>query len=297
MYGVIIGCISFICGSGITIAIISHECSQANKALKPNIHTGNAHIRTHSYIPNVASLIETLNEILNASQTSAQRERKIRLSEMKHMSELSHDIRTPLAGASGHLQLIDPEKPLTSPENSHHIQASLKEINATSQILDEMLELTRAQDPDRTYHIEHVELLPLLLQVLDNHEQAIIKKHMEPQINFTDESIHVQADTKALTRVIENLLINALRYGHAPFTISQRRARGRISLSISNAIDHPETIDTSKIFERFTRADPSRNRRGTGLGLPIAYALSKRMGIKLTVTKSDKAITFTLTWE
>ena len=195
---------------------------------------------------------------------------------------------------SGHLQLIEPAVGEASPDAAAHLRSALSRVDATSDILNQMLELARAIDPEREYELGAVALLPALISVLSNHEIEFVERQREPLINFEDEAVHVEGDPGALERVLENIVVNSIRHGSSPLMCRQFKMGALVVLEMSNEVDDPGSIDVNSLFRRFYRADRSRRGEGTGLGLPIAKALAEGMGMKLSARLCGETITFTL---
>lgn len=235
-----------------------------------------------------------INGALEAVGRKASEERRHNAELLMGLSDLSHDIRTPIAAAKGHLQLIETTVGNAAPDAAAHLRSALSRIDATSDILNQMLELTRAMDPEREYELGAVALLPTLVSVLSNHEREFEGRQWDPLIYFEDEAVHVEGDPGALERVLENIVVNSIRHGSSPLTCRQFRVGAFAVLEMSNKVDDPGSIDVNALFRRFYRADRSRTGEGTGLGLPIAKALAEGMGMNLAVRLRGETIVFSL---
>lgn len=97
---------------------------------------------------------------------------------------------------------------------------------------------------------------------------------VEPELYFQEEGGKVQASAEALRRIFSNLIQNALRYGSGRLVIRQE---GK-AIYFANPVEHPEELDTERLFQRFYRADPSRHTGGAGLGLASVKGLMEKMG-------------------
>lgn len=287
---------AFLLGFALAVALIAHEGRRAASALEQRVPGSSE--KTASYLPFRFSerLAAAINASLGEERGLALKERKRSSDLLRMLSDLSHDIRTPLAAARGHLQLVGIEDGAgesgIDAGSIDHINAALNRIGATSAILDQMLDLTRASDPDKTYDLMPTPLLPALLCVLDNHEAELLA--LESAVSFEDEALRVEADAAALERILENLVTNAIRHGRSALRCVERREGAKVLLAISNEVTDSRSIDPSALFDRFYRADSSRSGNGTGLGLAIAKALADGMGMELTVDLQGNVITLTL---
>lgn len=285
---------SFALGFVIALALVRRETERVSSMLESRDPASVEGIDVRLPFKFCERLALAINGALAAVGKRALDERRRSAELLKGFSDLSHDIRTPLAAAKGHLQLIEAEVDSSAPGAAAHLRAALSRVDATSDILSQMLELSRAMDPEREYELGAVALLPVLVSVLSNHELEFEERAWDPTISFEDEAVCVEADRKALERILENLVTNAIRYGSSPVTCRQHREGQWVLLEMSNEVDGSDAIDVSSLFKRFYRADRSRAGEGTGLGLPIARALAEGMGMELVARTDVDTIAFTL---
>ena len=145
-------------------------------------------------------------------------------------------------------------------------------------LVDGLFEYAQATDPSFSPECVPVALMPVLSEVLAGMYPRFIAREWEPHISIDDETVSVLADERALTRVLENLMTNALRYGiSAPRIVSQTK-EDRVALCVSNDVPDANALDTNKLFDRFYRAETARSGEGSGLGLAIVAHLVDAMG-------------------
>ena len=214
------------------------------------------------------------------------------------LSALSHDVRTPLTGARGYLQLAREESDPT--RKDEQLSAADARLAAMSGLLDELFSYARAADPDTPLELGPVALRPVLEQVLLGHYPEFEARDWEPALDMVDSSIEVTADREALTRIVENLVVNALRHGSGPLAVRVRPAgekdgekRGVI-VEFSNPVADPSAIDAARLFERFYQADASRSTAGSGLGLSVAAKLAAAQGMDLSARLNGEDLIVTL---
>ena len=195
------------------------------------------------------------------------------------LSALSHDMRTPLTGAKGYVQLAQGEE--SAEKSGRHLAAAVRRLDEVEELLDQLSDYSRANDPDRTYTVASIALLPALLEVLGGYELRFSEKGWIPTIDFDDEAVSVCGDPSALQRVLDNIVSNAFRYGVGAPRFTQRGTASSWSLEIANPVGDASALDAGKLFERTWRGDPARHGRGLGLGLSIARSLAGDMGMSL----------------
>lgn len=229
--------------------------------------------------PGVTALAEAINGELDRSAQAHIEALRHRREFQRDLAALSHDIRTPLTGAKGYLQLaVGEDDPLA---RTRHLEAAARRIDATCELLDQLFAYTKSADPDLALDIEPLALKPIVEEALLGHYPAFEERGWEPSAAFEDDAAAVMADREALARILDNLVVNALRHGAAAPAVDARRVGERIVLRVSNEVANPAAIDVDRLFERFYQADASRGRAGSGLGLAVAANLAHAMGMEI----------------
>jgi len=202
--------------------------------------------------------------------------RQLRLETSKREQELkytmaciSHDIRTPLAGAMGYLQLLE-EDPERQAEYLGIVKKRLEELEA---LLEELFLYTRMQDASLPLECGPMAALPPLWEALAEFYPQLEAAGVEPELRFDREDMAVRANPEALGRVYRNLIANALRHGGGGLTISC----GEGEICFSNQLPPGPRPDPEHLFDRFYQSSPARGKGGAGLGLSIVRELMERM--------------------
>ena len=203
--------------------------------------------------------------------------RQLRLETQKREQELkytmaciSHDIRTPLAGAMGYLQLLEGE-PERSAEYLGIVGKRLKELEG---LLEELFLYTRLQGDSLPLECGNIAALPPLWDALAEFYLQLEAAGVEPELRFDQEELTVCASPEALGRVYRNLIANALRHGGGGLTVSGRDG----VICFSNELLPGPRPDPEHLFDRFYQSSPARAKGGAGLGLSIVRKLMERMG-------------------
>lgn len=192
------------------------------------------------------------------------------------VEDVSHELRTPVAVVEGHLQMLNRWGKNDPQILEESIAASLQETKRMKTLVQEMLDLSRAQDVEVHYRNEKTDVVQLMNQLMTNF------KMLYPEFTFTFDNevkgyLDVNMYRNHLEQVLVNILDNAVKY-------SLDRQEVHISLSILNNKVHVaiqdfgaglSEEDQERIFNRFYRVDKARSREkgGTGLGLPIVKEL------------------------
>jgi signal transduction histidine kinase len=203
--------------------------------------------------------------------------RQLRLETQKREQELkytmtciSHDIRTPLAGAMGYLQLLeeDPER------QTEYLDIVRERLEKLEELLEELFLYTRLQGGSLPLECETTAALPPLWDALAEFYPQLEAAGVEPKLRFDREDMTVWASPEALGRVYRNLIANALRHGGGGLTISGQDQ----TICFSNELPPGPKPDPERLFDRFYQSSPDRAAGGAGLGLSIVRELMERMG-------------------
>ena len=234
--------------------------------------------RLESSDPAVAELARAIDRHLDADLERDLERRRADERFREQLAALSHDIRTPLAGAQGYLQLAqraeDPERA------ARYLEGAEKCLAAMRVLVDDLFTYARAADPSWEPELVACDLAEAAADALAARYEAFGTRGWEPDVRLA-ETVPVLAAPDALARVIANLLENALVHGcGAP----QVRVEGT-ALAVENPVapEDAARLDPARLTERFYQGDPSRTGHGTGLGLAVARALTESMGGTLTV--------------
>ena len=245
--------------------------------------------------PGVTALAEAINGELDRSAQAHIEALRHRREFQRDLAALSHDIRTPLTGAKGYLQLaVGEDDPLA---RTRHLEAAARRIDATCELLDQLFAYTKSADPDLALDIEPLALKPIVEEALLGHYPAFEERGWEPSAAFEDDAATAMADREALARILDNLVVNALRHGAATPAVDARRVGERIVLRVSNEVANPAAIDVDRLFERFYQADASRGRAGSGLGLAVAANLAHAMGMEIGAELEGDTLSVALAME
>ena len=265
------------------VVLYERELKRLARFLEREDRSANERATVSFATPGVSSVAAAVN-----GEMDALRDERAALGESQEafrrdLAALSHDIRTPLAGAQGYLQLYG--RSADPAERERCLREAASRLASMRELTDKLFDYAKAADADSPLACEPVEALPVLAEVLAGAYPQLKERGWEPVIDFEDEGAAVLADAEALSRVFGNLLANALRHGASSPRVSQRlvppgggAGQGMVEIAFSNEVGDPAAIDADRLFERFYRADAARSGEGSGLGLSIVANLMRRMG-------------------
>ena len=243
---------------------------------------------------NILSLCRLVNTYIDSQQKLVLQAREAE-EELKYtIASVSHDIRTPLTGASGYMQMAEKtEDPDKRKEYCRIVRGRLKDLE---QLLGQLFLYTKLTSQEISLQMEPVSLFPLVCEVLTGFYGKFQEQNREPSLDFQEEAIQIQGDGSQLKRVLGNLVSNSLSYGLGTLFIFQKGT----TLTFSNKVKDPGSIDPDQMFVRFYRGDPSRNASKSshaGLGLSIARELTQAMGGKIEARLHEDILEIVLTFQ
>lgn len=243
----------------------------------------NTPIMLSSYDKLVSSLSNDINVELKELQK--QKHRYIQGDkELKNaITNISHDLRTPLTTICGYLSLLDKE------EKSEHIARQLSIIKnrtfALKQLVEELFRYTTIiSDTENSVYTETV-INNVLEDCISSYYAIFKEKGITPNINLCEQKIVRSVDKTALLRIFNNVIDNAIKYSEGDLTISLFE-NGKIVFS--NHTSDLNEIQIGKLFDRFYTVNTAR--KSTGLGLSIAKALIEKMDGNISADYSNNVL-------
>lgn len=211
------------------------------------------------------------------------------------ISHISHDIRTPMTSILGYIQFLESDE--ISPElKKEYIKTIKNSAGRLKILLEDFFELSIIEQADYPLKVERVRLNDLIVGSLFGFYEEFNKRKIEPEIRIPDKDIMMMIDPSAVKRVVENLVVNAIRYSTGNVAIRLEKFEASVQLRISNTVDKLNEQDVNQMFDRFYKADQTRTGKGTGLGLPIAKSLMEKMNGSIYAKLEDNQITITCEW-
>jgi len=225
-----------------------------------------------------------LNRLADHFQTALERTKFLEEERKRMISNISHDLRTPLTSLLGYIDALQTDKTLTEEERVEFLRISAEKGNDLLHLIQEFFELARLEEASQEIVLQKVDLAEFARAVILDFYPDFTKLSITPSLAITSYPVYVNANPDSLRRVLNNLLANALRYGREGKIIGLT-VRQELEYAFVEVWDRGEGIpaqDLPYIFERLYTAEASRNKsmRGTGLGLTIAKSLVEKQGGK-----------------
>lgn len=186
------------------------------------------------------------------------------------VTNVSHDLRTPLTAICGYLELLDRGE--KTPDQARYLSLIAGRVEAMRQLTEELLRYSVAAGPEDGL-VEPVDLNGAVEEAVASFYGSFVERGISPRITLPEERVTRMLDRTALSRVLGNLLSNALKYSGGDLEV-MLTADGTVTMS--NAAPGLNEVTVGRLFDRFYTVETGRG--STGLGLSIARALTERMG-------------------
>jgi signal transduction histidine kinase len=245
----------------------------------------------------VESLVAEINNNLEYQKSLKLEEEKSRRQLEQSISDIAHDLRTPLTVVKGNLQMLEKEN--LSEEGREYLEISSRKATTLKSMVDEFFELSVLESDSKPVELCKLDVISFLSEFVIENETLIREKNLTPEISFPEKSIFIQANREMLNRVFSNLISNILKYAKDSFELSvfeegsSEKADLKVCrIRIGNSVENPESIDIDHIFDRTYRADKARPDGSAGLGLYIVRLLTEKQKGSITATLEDHKLYF-----
>ncbi len=223
-----------------------------------------------------------LLEAIELERKSLEKEAKSEQLKVDLISNVSHDLKTPLTSMVGYLELLKKEE--LDDVASDYVDVIFDKAQKLKEMIESLFSLAKASSGNIQIHPEPVELNMLIEQIFADMDSQIQKSALHFVTSMTEEDTHLITDNLHLYRICQNLIENALKYGakgtrvFVRTYIADRVSGKRLFLEITNTAGYFMDFNAEDIVERFARGDKARSSEGNGLGLAIVSTYAGALG-------------------
>lgn len=248
-------------------------------------------------VPNGAAeeLLQEVNALLVARRMDQAAWRDREKSLRQQISNISHDLRTPLTSILGYLQLLEaPDLP--EEERREYLGVVESRAKALQSLITGFYDLSRLEGGEYPLAREPVSLHASLSGLLAAFYNDFMDRGFHMTVELTENLPPVPADEGAVLRVFTNLIRNALDHGRGRMEVRLFQEGDWVVSLFRNQTDELTAEDIPHVFDRFFTSDKMRTGRNTGLGLAIVKALAQRMGCRVTAALEEGEFTLRIFW-
>ena len=214
-----------------------------------------------------------LNALSEVAVVAAQKQMKAERMRTELITNVSHDIKTPLTSIINYVDLMD--KPHTPEEQEQYLEVLSRQSQRLKKLIDDLMEMSKASTGNLAVDITEVNAEEAINQALGEFADKLERAQLTPVFRAPETPITMRADGRLVWRVLSNVLSNAVKYA-LPGTrvyIDLMELDGKVVISLKNISRDELNVSADELLERFVRGDSSRNTEGSGLGLNIAQSL------------------------
>ena len=221
----------------------------------------------NSTIENLALAINTrIKDYRKKEININKREEKLKES----ISNISHDLRTPLTSIQGYLTLL---KDSNKDDEERYLKIIELKSNSLKQLINDFYQLSMLEDNNFVIETYPVDIVSVITENIISNYTLFTEKNIIPIVNLPNDAIFVIGEEMACERIIQNLIANSIKYSSGEILIDLKKLENECVFTIRNTVNDIDKIEVDNMFDRFYIADKSRRSGGTGLGLYIVKTL------------------------
>ena len=215
----------------------------------------------------------SLNSMADAARIAAERQLKSERMKTELITNVSHDIKTPLTSIINYVDLL--KKPHDEAQGQQYLDVLDRQSQRLKKLIGDLMDMSKASTGNMAVELVQMDAVEAVNQALGEFSDKLALAGLEPLFRCSRDTVMIRADGRLLWRVLSNLLSNAVKYA-MPGTrlyLDLMTAEGNAVLNLKNISRDQLNVDAEELMERFVRGDASRNTEGSGLGLNIAKSL------------------------
>lgn len=222
----------------------------------------------------IKNLAENINTMAAEIQSRIEAERRSEKTKSELITNVSHDLRTPLTSVMGYIGLIKDGKYDDEDMMKEYLNIAFNKSNQLKELIEDLFEYTKLNNQGIVLEKNKVNIVEFLSQIIEEYIPVFEENQIEVVKKFVDEKSIVEIDAGKMVRVFENLFSNAIKYSFKPgeVTVSTYENNGYVNIVIKNKGENIPKEKVNRLFDRFYRVDEARNSntKGSGLGLAIS---------------------------
>lgn len=244
----------------------------------------------------IASLTGNINHMAEELMVKIEKERKVEKQKNELITNVSHDLRTPLTSIMGYLSLLRDGKYENNQQHNEYIKIAYSKSEQLQNLIEDLFEYTKLTDENFVLDLQEVCINKLLDQLIEELVPQIEERSLTIEKKFSDEDLYAVVDSEQTVRLFDNLLMNAIKYSkdNGEILVSLEKQPNNLKISVANYSEEFTKEELENLFERFYKKDQSRSRveEGSGLGLAIAKNIVELQGGEIQAEYEDGVIRF-----
>jgi len=266
------------------------------KSINKNEDTNQLIVNPHNF-SELTKLVREINVTLVSRNLYFAHFRETEQELKEQITNISHDLRTPLASILGYFELIN-DGTTTAQEKEQYLSIIEKRARLLQNLIGNYYDLIQLEMEEQEIQMNAVNAKEVLIDVLTMFYYDFTETRIAVDMADACENFKVLADKELLQRVFINLVQNILKHGYERCEIVHERCEKQIYTIIRNKIIKSEQIEIEKVFNRLYSADKTRNTGNTGIGLTITKLLIEKMGHNIDAEITENGwFSIKITWQ
>ena len=218
--------------------------------------------------------VKYINDISNGFENAIEESMKSERLKTELITNVSHDIKTPLTSIINYVDLLKEEK-IDNEKANEYIEILDMKSQRLKKLIEDLVEASKASSGAIKLNMENINVVELFKQAIGEFQDKFQNKGLSIITNYEKEYIYIKADSRYLYRVIENLFSNITKYAleASRVYIDIETEENKVKISVKNISKERLNISEEELMQRFVRGDKSRTTEGSGLGISIAKSL------------------------
>ncbi|WP_227847428.1 sensor histidine kinase [Clostridioides sp. ZZV15-6598] len=261
------------------------------------ISDGNLEVNMEDDLGFFNPIKDELGNIQSGFKKAVDEEVKSQKMKTELISNVSHDLKTPLTSIITYIDLLKDEN-ITDENRKMYIDTLDRKSQRLQHLIEDLFEVSKVNSGDVHLNIVNVDIISLMKQTLLELDDKISESSLKVKNNFSSEKIILPLDSQRTFRVFENLIINISKYAMpgSRVYIDILETDRQVNIMLRNMSSTEIDFSVDDIMERFVRGDKSRNTEGSGLGLAIAKSFVELQGGKMKIDIDGDLFKVTITF-
>ncbi|ELC8443079.1 HAMP domain-containing histidine kinase [Clostridium perfringens] len=226
---------------------------------------------------------DELNNIQKGFKAAVQEEVKSQRMKTELISNVSHDLKTPLTSIIAYVDLLKGEE--DEEKRKDYLDTLDKKSQRLKYLIEDLFEVSKATSGNVSLNIMNVDISYLMKQAIIELDDKISEAGLDIRLSMPDHKVILPLDSQRTYRVFENLIINVVKYAlpNSRVYVELQDKENDVEVTIKNISADEITFNVNEISDRFVRGDKSRNTEGSGLGLAIVKSFVELQGGKFNI--------------
>lgn len=234
-------------------------------------------ISKKGYSSDMQHVIDSIHTLVDSAVEAMEEERRIEQTKDELITNVSHDIRTPLTSVIGYIGLIDAKRYTTQDELDKYVSIAYSKAKQMKVLVDDLFEYIKVRHPSTQLNIMRFDMVQLIEQLAIDFELQLKDQQMNLSVEPSRPSVIMEGDSEQIVRLMNNLMTNALKYGAKgqDIKIEIFSDNQMVTVRVMNTGSELPDDSIDVLFDRFYRMEESRSPdiEGTGLGLAISKSI------------------------